>query len=1105
MAGYRNSFEGNLDYAYTRGVTDMTSSIQRNVSQMYNLVNATSRARKQFRQTKNEAANLSTEIRHVSQALAFATNPNQITQLTLKLNRLNNQFKKAREILRKMPFEMLQNGIGRVVGGLGAMNMAILGLNFRFLTDSIKRVYELQERWTRAIGGFNMQLGGMTSGLRGAQRAATAWSSTIRGLTNGDINEGIQMFTEFTTAIGRVVERGDQFQKFGLQLARGFNLGGSAAGQLTKVFQNIGDNGADATRVMGALVKGANLARIPTNLLAKDIADSSVYMARFGKEGQRTFVTGAAYVRKYTISIEQLKSSVEGLDMFDEAARTASKLNVAFGTMINSMDLMLEDDPAARLEMIRQQFLAQGTTFDRLTPKQRRYLSESLKLTEDQVAALLDASRAGESYADFQQRAARREKGELDAKRMMEKQLRATAQTMYAFGVAFDRITIAIGNAIRPLLQVFGLARDGDKQFTSFGQVMESITRTVEEFFNSLAKNERWNSFMRTLAHDITRVGRSLREFVFSGGAADLIGDIAKTMKSFYMTIRDLGQRAAPAMRPLLDVFLLLSQHIKELAVAWAGLKIFNSFGGPDAFWKAFGGMSPMSTLKNAGQAVGKGAGKIGNALGGVAGIGSAASSFVLGQQLGGTGTGVGAGIGSLIGSTALAPFLGPALGPIVGSFVGGLLGNIATKIFSGGQNDKLSSAKRELEKQTSRERDNVLSLNAQLELSRRLNDAEDRSRRAKNVILENLEKQAISAKEKSVTLSAYEAEVLRSRSAELSQFSKRGNETEMMLRSLGEGSKLTKNQLKDLMHAGQLYEKTLSDLRSTSEQVLKQELAKLESSRLGSEKAGLETIVGLNESFIDAGRKALKAMGQGDVARKAFGSSFEFGAGIDDVLDLRERRRELEQRFADAGQVLDRSDPDYLAAKAAEKSFNEIRARLSKKEQQSLDLTLDIRKRELENVKLQQRLATLQTDFIRQQTVIQLRAVEMGSGRFMTFMNQHPEIKSSAEAFNAYLEASKADLTGLYGASGYELLKSTPNFGIPKMAKGGVVNRPTVVMAGEAGPEAIVPLSRYNFASPGPTAGGGSQNVVSTVAEVQLDGIRVGRALVRSVITGRD
>jgi hypothetical protein len=33
---------------------------------------------------------------------------------------------------------------------------------------------------------------------------------------------------------------------------------------------------------------------------------------------------------------------------------------------------------------------------------------------------------------------------------------------------------------------------------------------------------------------------------------------------------------------------------------------------------------------------------------------------------------------------------------------------------------------------------------------------------------------------------------------------------------------------------------------------------------------------------------------------------------------------------------------------------------------------------------------------------------------------------------------------------------------GVPKMAKGGIVNRPTLAMIGEAGPEAVVPLNKY-------------------------------------------
>lgn len=44
----------------------------------------------------------------------------------------------------------------------------------------------------------------------------------------------------------------------------------------------------------------------------------------------------------------------------------------------------------------------------------------------------------------------------------------------------------------------------------------------------------------------------------------------------------------------------------------------------------------------------------------------------------------------------------------------------------------------------------------------------------------------------------------------------------------------------------------------------------------------------------------------------------------------------------------------------------------------------------------------------------------------------------------------------------------STPD--IPYLAAGGIVTRPTLAMIGEAGPEAVVPLSRYNGGSGGPT-----------------------------------
>jgi ASC-1-like (ASCH) protein len=316
------------------------------------------------------------------------------------------------------------------------------------------------------------------------------------------------------------------------------------------------------------------------------------------------------------------------------------------------------------------------------------------------------------------------------------------------------------------------------------------------------------------------------------------------------------------------------------------------------------------------------------------------------------------------------------------------------------------------------------------------------------------------------------------------------------MLKGLGNGSKLTKEQLNAIVKSSREYESTLSNLRATSEQILQQENAKLAGSRLGSQKMGLEAIVKSNEAFVAAGRASLKAQGAEGMIAKFFPGADKLGVTIDDILDMRDRRSMFDS------QGMDKGLPDYKGAAEAEKHFNKLRAKIPKKEWDALNMTLDIRKREMENVKLGKQLAMLQTDFIEQQTKIQLRAIEMGSTRFMEFMARNPQIKNQGEALTEYIKQNEKELTSLYGASGYELLKTAPSFGIPKMAQGGIVSRPTVAMIGEAGPEAVVPLKRFNYATGGQV--GGTTQIVTSIADVQMDGEKVGRMIVRTALTGR-
>jgi hypothetical protein len=64
---------------------------------------------------------------------------------------------------------------------------------------------------------------------------------------------------------------------------------------------------------------------------------------------------------------------------------------------------------------------------------------------------------------------------------------------------------------------------------------------------------------------------------------------------------------------------------------------------------------------------------------------------------------------------------------------------------------------------------------------------------------------------------------------------------------------------------------------------------------------------------------------------------------------------------------------------------------------------------------------------------------------------------------------------------------------GVPKLAEGGIVNKPTLALIGEAGPEAVVPLSGRN-------AGMGNQITINVNAGMGADGNQIGRDIVDAI-----
>jgi len=531
------------------------------------------------------------------------------------------------------------NKLGKAVTSLGT---SIIGMGINLLIDGIQRVYELKERWAKVTGAMRMQIGGLSANVKSATKLMSNWEGTMHGLT-GQFGIGSQMANEFASTLETMNKRIIEGSTFiGKVLARGFNLGGKAAGELMRAMRSIGVDGKATTENMARMTQLAAKFEVPVNAVAQDLHDARDMMVAFGKDGVKSMIRSSVYLRQFNIGLKDTNNLMNTFDRFDSATEATAKLNTAFGTTISSLDMLLTDDPAERIEKVRQQLLSQGRTYETMTRKQRIFLAETMGLENEQIAMLLDRNKANVSFLDMQEKAAKAEKKEINAKKLMQKHLRATAQTMYSFSQAMDEITVAIAKALRPLLEALGLVKSSKKEWKGFASVMRGATNVFVRFFEGLAKSPKWISMMQRLA--------------------DALKSAAKWIAG--LTVKDFSQFFDAAVGAMQRIF----TWVKRIAILWAGMRIGTAglaFAG--AAKGLLGGAG--GAVKGMGGVAGVGLGVAGGAIGGGA-IGGLLGGNTTGGSVGGA---IGGGAGAMLGS-AFGP-LGQMLGGAIGTALGGAVG----------------------------------------------------------------------------------------------------------------------------------------------------------------------------------------------------------------------------------------------------------------------------------------------------------------------------------------------------------------------------------------------------------------------------------------------
>ena len=129
---------------------------------------------------------------------------------------------------------------------------------------------------------------------------------------------------------------------------------------------------------------------VSTAQLSADFSRMAPMITELGTDGVQAFRSLQREAKATGIDINRLYGITSKFDTFDAAAQSVGKLNAMLGgPFLNTMDMVMEEDPAERMRMLKDSVDQAGLSFDTMSKFQRKALAEAMGLNDASELALV--------------------------------------------------------------------------------------------------------------------------------------------------------------------------------------------------------------------------------------------------------------------------------------------------------------------------------------------------------------------------------------------------------------------------------------------------------------------------------------------------------------------------------------------------------------------------------------------------------------------------------------------------------------------------------------------------------------------------------------------
>ena len=279
-----------------------------------------------------------------------------------------------------------------------------LNEEYRRTQDELQKTRENQLALTQALEAGKKAFVGLSSRINDVQslsRELERTGAASKELSRDAIKLGDQLrlslgedaYEDMTQATKALVSGVTDFtmvskeqQKSLMRDAALFNEVGVSNEQYTKNIQvgmkALGMSSAEAADSMRDMRKTALALQVPVTELMDDFAGAEEKLAQLGDTGVTSFKEMARIQKITGLEMGKLIQMTDKFDTFEGAAEAAGSLNAALGgNFVDSMSLMMEDDPAERFKIIRDAIESSGQSLDTMSRKQKMFMAGQLDMS----------------------------------------------------------------------------------------------------------------------------------------------------------------------------------------------------------------------------------------------------------------------------------------------------------------------------------------------------------------------------------------------------------------------------------------------------------------------------------------------------------------------------------------------------------------------------------------------------------------------------------------------------------------------------------------------------------------------------------------------------